>query len=272
MRRKNSTTLNPQFTFEEFVIGPSNSFAHAAALAVSQQPGVAYTPLLIYGPEGLGKTHLMQAIGHRVLQLSAKSVAYVTAKAWLNEIAEAVKDRKLAEIRKKYSRVDVLLLDDLHFLAKKVRLQKEFYHIFVALYDAGTQIVFASDYPANVASIYPAKGLIELEQKLVSRFKQGLVVVIEPPDLETFLSILRAKQLACKMQINEALLNNIARNIQPDVRSIQVALARVQSASSNIKQPLTVDVLRLLCKDILKKNEPLAGGDQYGGGRRKAIG
>ncbi len=185
MRKNNSTNLNPQFTFAEFVIAPSNSFAHAAALAVSQQPGVAYTPLLIYGPEGTGKTHLMQAIGHRVLQTTKKTVSFVTSASLLNEYVDSIQNRKITAFRKKYRGVDVLLVDDIHFLAHKPRLQVEVCQVFNALYAAHKQIVMTS---AN-----PDSKIIGLVQNLVSRFEWGLVTEIEQPDFDTRLVILRRK-------------------------------------------------------------------------------
>jgi chromosomal replication initiator protein len=237
--------LNPKFTFEEFVIGPSNSFAHAAALAVAQAPGRAYNPLFIYGQTGLGKTHLMQAVGHRVLQSPATSVAYVSSETLLNEYVEALQNRTIIEFRNKYRSVDVLLVDDIHFLAGKERLQEEFFHTFNALYDARKQIIMTSDRPANE--------ITGLEQRLVSRFEWGLVTELEKPDFETRLAILRYKQTHAKIQLADELLHFIGENVKSNVRSLEGALLRALSYTSLNSQPLTLDSMRYLLKDLLDK-------------------
>ena len=240
-----NSTLNPKFTFEEFVIGPSNSFAHAAALAVAQAPGRAYNPLFIYGQTGLGKTHLMQAVGHRALQSTATSVAYVSSETLLNEYVESIQGRTTTEFRNKYRSVDVLLVDDIHFLANKERLQDEFFHTFNALYDARKQIIMTSDRPANE--------ITGLEQRLVSRFEWGLVTELEKPDFETRLAILRYKQTHAKVHLADDLLNFIAENVKSNVRSLEGALLRALSFSSLNNQPLTLDMMRSLLKDLLDK-------------------
>ena len=237
--------LNPKFTFEEFVIGPSNSFAHAAALAVAQAPGRAYNPLFIYGQTGLGKTHLMQAVGHRVLQSPATSVAYVSSETLLNEYVESIQNRTTTEFRNKYRSVDVLLVDDIHFLAGKERLQDEFFHTFNALYDARKQIIMTSDRPANE--------ITGLEQRLVSRFEWGLVTELEKPDFETRLAILRYKQTHAKVHLADDLLNFIAENVKSNVRSLEGAMLRALSFSSLNNQALTLDMMRSLLKDLLDK-------------------
>ena len=240
-----NTTLNPKFTFEEFVIGPSNSFAHAAALGVAQAPGRAYNPLFIYGQTGLGKTHLMQAVGHRALQSTATSVAYISSETLLNEYVDALQNRTITEFRNKYRSVDVLLVDDIHFLAGKERLQEEFFHTFNALYDARKQIIMTSDRPANE--------ITGLEQRLVSRFEWGLVTELEKPDFETRLAILRYKQTHAKIHLPDELLNFIAENVKSNVRSLEGALLRALSFTSLNSQPLTLDSMRYLLKDLLDK-------------------
>jgi len=222
----NSTTLNPRFTFEEFAIGPSNSFAHAAALAVAHEPGHAYNPLLIYGRDGLGKTHLMQAIGHRVLQTTAKSVVYVSSETLLNEYVEALQSRTTTEFRNKYRSVDVLLVDDIHFLANKERLQDEFYQTFNALYDAHKQIILTSEWPAS--------GIDGLAKSLVNRFEWGLVTEIEQPDFDTRMVILRSKQAHAKVKLADELLTFLAKNITSNIRSLEGGLLRAISFSSLI--------------------------------------
>jgi chromosomal replication initiator protein len=236
--------LNPNFTFENFVTGPSNSFAHAAALGVSQSPGRAYNPLFIYGQTGIGKTHLMQAVGHRVLQAPGKSVSYVSSETLLNEYIESIKNRTTMDFRNKYRNTDVLLVDDIQFLAGKDSLQEEFFHTFNVLYDVHKQIIMTSD--------LPPRELSGLEPRLVSRFEWGLVTEIESPDFETRLAILRYKQTLTNVSLPDNLLTFIAENITSNVRSLEGALTRAVSYSSLSPQmPLTLDILRNLLKDQL---------------------
>ena len=241
--------LNPNFTFENFVTGPSNSFAHAAALGVSQSPGRAYNPLFIYGQTGIGKTHLMQAVGHRVLQSKATadmSVSYVSSETLLNEYIESIKNRKTVDFREKYRNVDVLLIDDIQFLAGKESIQEEFFHTFNVLYDAHKQIIMTSDMP-------PQK-MTGLEPRLVSRFEWGLVTEIESTDFETRLAILRYKQSTSTVHLSDETLTFIANNITSNVRSLEGALTRVISFSSLHKHgTLTLDNLRNLLKDMLNE-------------------
>ena len=238
--------LNPNFTFENFVTGPSNSFAHAAALGVSQSPGRAYNPLFIYGQTGIGKTHLMQAVGHRVLQSTSLSVSYVSSETLLNEYIESIKNRTTIEFRNKYRNADVLLIDDIQFLAGKESIQEEFFHTFNVLYDAHKQIIMTSDLP-------PQK-MTGLEPRLVSRFEWGLVTEIESTDFETRLAILRYKQSTSKVPISDDILTFIANNITSNVRSLEGALTRVISFSSLHKNiHLTIDNLRNLLKDQLNE-------------------
>jgi len=239
-----SNLLNPSFTFENFVSGPSNSFAHAAALGVSQSPGRAYNPLFIYGQTGLGKTHLMQAVGHRVLQSPGTTVSYVSSETLLNEYIEALQKRSIVEFRNKYRSTDVLLVDDIQFLAGRERIQEEFFHTFNALYDAHKQIIMTSD--------RPTRELSGLEPRLVSRFEWGLVTEIESPDFETRLAILRYKQSLTKMKLPDDALTFIAENIKSNVRSLEGALTRTISfASLNNQMTVTVEMLRNLLKDQL---------------------
>jgi chromosomal replication initiator protein len=236
--------LNPNFTFENFVTGPSNSFAHAAALGVSQSPGRAYNPLFIYGQTGIGKTHLMQAVGHRVLQAPATSITYVSSETLLNEYVESLKNRTTMDFRNRYRSTDVLLVDDIQFLAGKDSLQEEFFHTFNTLYDAHKQIIMTSD--------LPPRELKGLEPRLVSRFEWGLVTEIESPDFETRLAILRYKQTLMKVRLPDEILTFIADNIKSNVRSLEGALTRTVSfASLNSQMALNVDMLRNLLKDQL---------------------
>ena len=242
------TALNPTFTFENFVTGPSNSFAHAAALGVSQSLGRAYNPLFIYGQTGIGKTHLMQAIGHRVLQSSANTrVSYVTSETLLNEYIESLKNRTTIDFRDKYRNADLLLVDDIQFLAGKQSLQEEFFHTFNVLYDARKQIIMTSDLPPRELA-----GAAGVEPRLISRFEWGLVTEIECPDFETRLAILHYKQSLTNIQLSDEILTFIADNIKSNVRSLEGALTRTVSfASLNKHSGLTLDILRNLLKDLL---------------------
>jgi chromosomal replication initiator protein len=242
-----SSPLNPKFTFDTFVIGPSNNFAHAASMAVAQAPARAYNPLFIYGGTGLGKTHLMQAIGHHVLSNSRASVYYLSSESLLNEYIHALQERTLIQFRKKYRSVDLLLIDDIHFLAGKERLQEEFFHTFNALFDAHKQIVMTSDRPASE--------ITGLEQRLVSRFEWGLVTELEAPDLETRIAILRNKQAAATTKLPDNLLVFIAENIRSNVRRLEGALVRSISYASLTRQPLTVESLKYLLRDSLTQEK-----------------
>jgi len=237
--------LNNGFTFDNFITGPSNSFAHATALGVCQSPGRAYNPLFIYGDTGLGKTHLMQAIGHKVLETPGMSVSYVTTETLLNEYVDALKGGSIVKFRNKYRRTDVLLIDDIQFLGKKTSLQEEFFHTFNTLHDSHKQIIMTSDRPTR-----DMQGIVE--PRLVSRFEWGLVTEIESPDFETRLAILRYKQSLKNINIPDYLLTFIAENIKSNVRALEGALNRAISfIKINPQLNLTIDNLRLLLKDQL---------------------
>ena len=238
-------TMNPKYSFDEFVIGPSNSFAHAAALAVAQAPGRAYNPLFIYGQTGLGKTHLIQAVGNRVLETPGMTVAYVSSEALLNEYVTALQNRSTVDFRTKYRNVDVMLIDDIHFLAGKASLQEEFFHTFNALFESRKQIIMTSDRPASEIS--------GLEKRLVSRFEWGLVTELECPDFETRLAILRYKQAHLEKPLANELQTFIAENVQSNVRALEGAMVRAISYSSLTSEPLTLDSLRYLLRDLLDK-------------------
>ena len=239
--------LNPLFTFDEFIVGPSNNFAHAASLAVAQAPARAYNPLFIYGGSGLGKTHLMQAIGHHVLKTSRTSVTYISSEAIMNEYIDALTNKTIVQFRKKYRNTDLLLIDDIHFLAGKNQLQEEFFHTFNALFDAHKQIVMTSD--------RPAREIIGLEQRLVSRFEWGLVTELEPPDLETRIAILRYKQSQMKVTLPEEVISFIAENIKSNVRSLEGALKTTIAYASLPGNQLSIDKLRHLLRDMLEKEK-----------------
>ena len=239
--------LNAKFTFDQFIIGSSNTFSHAASLAVAQAPARAYNPLFVYGGVGLGKTHLMQAIGHHVLDTTRATVCYISSEAMMNEYVEALQHRRLVQFRKKYRSTDLLLIDDIHFLANKERLQEEFFHTFNVLFDAHKQIVMTSDRPASE--------ITGLEQRLVSRFEWGLVTELESPDLETRLAILRHKQEQAEVRLPNDLLLFIAQNIRSNVRRLEGALVRSLSYASLTGKELTVESLRYLLRDTLEQEQ-----------------
>jgi len=245
-----ATPLNPTFTFENFVTGPSNILTHAMAIKVSLAPGQVHNPLFIYGPTGLGKTHLMQAVGHYILQTTEKTVCYVSCETFFNEYIETsyAKDRVAAsaEFRKRYRQADVLLMDDIQFLGGKEGSQVAFFHMFDALFHQHKQIIITSD--------LPPKDLKDFEARLRSRFEWGVVAEIENTDFETRLAILRYKNSLAKNQLNDDALTFIAQNIKSNVRSLEGALARtVAFASLNNDFNITPDTLRTLLKDQLSE-------------------
>ena len=246
-RNTSDCLLNPKFTFDHFIVGPSNSFAHAAALAVAQAPARAYNPLFIYGGVGLGKTHVMQAIGHHVLATSSARICYISSESFLNEYIHALQNRGLVQFRKKYRNTDLLLIDDIHFLASKERLQEEFFHTFNVLFDARKQIVMTSDRPASEIS--------GLEQRLVSRFEWGLVTELESPDLETRIAILRQKQKDARQRLSDELLQFIAENVRSNIRRLEGALIRAVSYASLTGRELSLESLRYLLRDTLEQEQ-----------------
>ena len=235
--------LNPKFTFNDFIVGPSNNFGHAAALAVAQSPARAYNPLFMYGGVGLGKTHLMQAIGHHVLRNSNAKISYMSSETFTNEYIDALQNKALVQFRKKYRGVDLLLIDDIHFLAGKERMQEEFFHTFNVLFDAHKQIVMTSDRPASEIQ--------GLEQRLVSRFEWGLVTELQPPDLETRIAILRNKQAQSGIALADEIILFIARSVRSNIRRLEGALIRATSYASLIGRPLTVHDAESLLRDTI---------------------
>ncbi|MCG3147399.1 MAG: Chromosomal replication initiator protein DnaA [Verrucomicrobiae bacterium] len=236
--------LNPRYSFESFVIGPNNNFAHAAALAVAQAPARAYNPLFMYGGVGLGKTHLMQAIGHAVTT-SRKSgrVCYTSCEQFTNEYIQAIQTASLTKFRKKYRHVDVLLIDDIQFLGGKERMQEEFFHTFNTLFDAHKQIVLSSD--------RPAAEIANLEARLVSRFEWGLVTELQPPALETRIAILKKKASLLDVKIPDRVIEYLAERIRTNIRRLEGALIRVASYASLTGKEVTIDSLETLLRDAL---------------------
>jgi len=236
--------LNPRYSFDAFVIGPNNNFAHAAALAVAQAPARAYNPLFIYGGVGLGKTHLMQAIGHTVAtSQKAGKVCYLSSEQFTNEFIQAIQTSTMTKFRKKYRSVDVLLIDDIQFLAGKERMQDEFFHTFNTLFDAHKQIVLSSD--------RPAAEIANLEARLVSRFEWGLVTELQPPALETRIAILKKKAAVLDVKIPDRVIEYLAERIRTNIRRLEGALIRVASYASLTGKEITIDSLETLLRDAL---------------------
>ncbi|HEX5400460.1 MAG TPA: chromosomal replication initiator protein DnaA [Verrucomicrobiae bacterium] len=236
--------FNPKNTFDTFVVGNNNNFSYAAALAVAQAPGKSYNPLFLYGGVGLGKTHLLHAIGqHVVANKKNARVAYVSSEKFTNEYIDGIQNNQLAKFRKKYRQTDVLLIDDIQFLAGKERIQEEFFHTFNALHEAHKQIVLTCDRPASEIQ--------GLEHRLVSRFEWGLVTDLQPPDVEMRLAILQKKAQLMGVSLPEEILNFLANRIRTNVRRLEGALIRVASYASLTGRKLSIDVVEGLLREIL---------------------
>src|SRR5271169_5177369 len=238
--------MNPRNRFEEFVVGSSNQFAHAAALAVSQSPAKTYNPLFIYGGVGLGKTHLMQAIGQQTIERKRnQKVMYLSSERFTNEFIDAIQHNMLVRFRKRYRQTDLLLIDDIQFLAGKERSQEEFFHTFNTLFDGRKQIVMSSDRPASE--------IANLEQRLVSRFEWGLTAELQPPDIETRMAILRKKVQILRVQLSQDVLAFLAQRVRTNVRRLEGALMRVASFVSVSGREISRDTVEQLLRDILQE-------------------
>jgi chromosomal replication initiator protein len=238
--------MNPRNKFEGFVVGSSNQFAHAAALAVSQSPAKTYNPLFIYGGVGLGKTHLMQAIGQQAIEKrKIQKVMYLSSERFTNEFIDAVQHNMLVRFRKRYRQADVLLIDDIHFLSGKERSQEEFFHTFDTLFDGRKQIVLSSDRPASE--------IANLEQRLVSRFECGLTTELQPPDIDTRMAILRKKAEAFHVEIAEDVLAFLAQRVRTNVRRLEGALMRVAWYQSLSGREFSRETVEQLLRDILRE-------------------
>jgi chromosomal replication initiator protein len=236
--------MNPRNRFDAFVVGSNNHFAHAAALAVSQSPARTYNPLFIYGGVGLGKTHLMQAIGQQTIERKkSQKVMYLSSERFTNEFIDAIQHNMLVRFRKRYRQTDILLIDDIHFLAGKERSQEEFFHTFNTLFDGRKQIVLSSDRPASE--------IANLEHRLVSRLECGLTTELQPPDLENRVAILRKKAEAFHIELAEDILTFLAQRVRTNVRRLEGALMRVASYQSLNGRRCSIETLEQLLRDIL---------------------
>jgi chromosomal replication initiator protein len=239
--------LNPKYTFDTFVIGSSNRFAHAAAVAVAEAPAKAYNPLFIYGESGLGKTHLLHAIGHYARSLYAGArVKYVSSEEFTNEFINSIRDDKAATFQRRYREIDVLLVDDIQFLQGKVQTQEEFFHTFNTLHNADKQIVITSDLPPKLLQAF--------EDRMRSRFEWGLITDVQPPDLETRIAILRKKAAQERLTAPDDVLEYIASKIASNIRELEGALIRVTAFGSLNKQPVDLGLAELVLKDLITES------------------
>jgi chromosomal replication initiator protein len=237
-------SLNPRYTFRNFIVGSANRLAHAASLSVAERPGHAYNPLFLYGGVGLGKTHLMHAIGNAVIaRFPRKRVMYVTSEKFTNDFITSIQQGRIDDFRTRYRRIDLLLIDDIQFIADKERTQEEFFHTFNAIHDEGKQIVLSSD--------RPPKQITTLEERLRSRFEWGLIADLTVPDLETRIAILRAKAEEQNVPIASEALESIARKVQSNIRELEGALNRIVAYANMQGMPITADLAQAVLSNVL---------------------
>lgn len=249
-----NSNLNPKYTFETFVIGDNNRFAHAAAFAVSESPGTSYNPLFIHGGVGIGKTHLMHAIGHEILKRNPnKKVVYVTSEKFTNEFINGIKDNQNEQFRQKYRNIDVLLIDDIQFIAGKEGIQEEFFHTFNTIYENKGQIVLTSD--------KPPKDINPLSERLKSRFDWGLLVDISSANYETRLAILRKKVQLENIIIDDIVLSNIATKVDSNIRELEGTLNKIVAQASLTHSPITFELAEKAINDVISKREKIVSSD-----------
>ena len=251
----NSTTgLNPNYTFETYVVGNNNRFAQAAALAVAEAPATSYNPLFLYGGVGLGKTHLMQSIGNKIMQdFSDKKVLYVTSEKFTNEFINCIKDNKNEEFRNKYRNIDALLIDDIQFIAGKKQVQEEFFHTFNTLHENGCQIIMSSD--------KPPKDIDNLEDRLKSRFEWGLMADISNADYETRLAILRKKVQLENIIIDDNVLSNIAIKVDSNIRELEGTLNKILAKASLTHSPISIELAEQCINEVISRKEKIISAD-----------
>lgn len=254
-RNTNSVNgLNPNYTFDTYVVGNNNRFAQAAALAVAESPATSYNPLFLYGGVGLGKTHLMHAIGNQILQgFSDKKVLYVTSEKFTNEFINCIKDNKNEEFRNKYRNIDVLLIDDIQFIAGKKQVQEEFFHTFNTLHENGCQIIMSSD--------KPPKDIDNLEDRLKSRFEWGLIADISNADYETRLAILRKKVQLENIIIDDNILSNIAIKVDSNIRELEGTLNKIVAKASLTHSPISIELAEQCINEVISRKEKVISAD-----------
>ncbi len=252
-RSKRGIQLNPKYTFRNFVVGAGNQFAHAACMAVAEQPAKAYNPLFIYGGVGLGKTHLLNAIGNHVAERSDMRIAYLTTEQFTNEVINSIRYDKMIDLRKRYRNVDMLMIDDIQFLAGKERTQEEFFHTFNALYEARKQIVLSSDR-------FP-KDMPDMEERLRSRFEWGLIADLQPPDVETRIAILRKKSEDEGVRLPEDVIHFLANTMKSNIRELEGSLVRLGAYASLTGQVIALDMAKNVLRDLIGDKKKIVSMD-----------
>jgi chromosomal replication initiator protein len=248
-RARRASPMNPKYTFKNFVVGASNQFAHAACLAVAEAPAQAYNPLFLYGGVGLGKTHLLNAIGNHVAETSDLRIAYVTTEQFTNEVINSIRYDKMMDLRKRFRNIDMLLIDDVQFLAGKERTQEEFFHTFNTLYEAHKQIVLSSD--------RSPKEIANTEERLQSRFGWGLIADLQPPDVETRIAILRKKSDDEGIRLPEDVIQFLAANMKSNIRELEGSLVRLGAYASLTGQPVALDMARHVLRDLIGEKKKI---------------
>ncbi len=248
-RAKRGVQLNPKYTFNSFVVGAGNQFAHAASMAVAEQPAKAYNPLFIYGGVGLGKTHLLNAIGNHVAERSDLRIAYLTTEQFTNEVINSIRYDKMIDLRKRYRSIDMLMIDDIQFLAGKERTQEEFFHTFNTLYEARKQIVLSSDR-------FP-KDMPDIEERLRSRFEWGLIADLQAPDVETRIAILRKKSEDEHISLPEDVIHFLANTMKNNIRELEGSLVRLGAYSSLTGQIITLEMARNVLRDLIGEKKKI---------------
>ena len=252
-RSKRGIQLNPKYTFKNFVVGAGNQFAHAACMAVAEQPAKAYNPLFIYGDTGLGKTHLLNAIGNYVAERTDLRIAYLTTEQFTNEVINSIRYDKMMDLRKRYRHIDMLMIDDIQFLAGKERTQEEFFHTFNALYEAHKQLVLSSDR-------FP-KDMPDIEERLRSRFEWGLIADLQPPDVETRIAILRKKSEDEGVTLPEDVIQFLATTMKSNIRELEGSLVRLGAYASLTGQTITLEMAKSVLRDLIGTKKKIVSMD-----------